>query len=495
MPSAPEAGAAPPVLDPGLNRPPERLRRVHLMGIGGTGMAALAGMLQSVGYQVGGSDQRLYPPMSDYLQELGIIAREGYDPRNLADEPDLVIVGNVIRADNPEAAALARRQIPYLSMPQALSHYFLRDQRSLVVAGTHGKTTTASLLATALAQAGLEPGFMIGGIVQAFGRSSRLGAGPFFVSEGDEYDTAFFDKGPKFLHYRPEICILTSVEFDHADIYADLAAVRAAFARLVALLPPHGVLVACLDDPVVAELAAAAPCPVLGYGGSPGLDWQLAELEIAPGATSFTAYRKGREFGRFQSRLPGRHNALNTLAVIAVLAYLGLDATAIATAVAAFAGVRRRQEVRGEVGGVTVIDDFAHHPTAVRETLAALKAAYPGRRLLAVFEPRTNSSRRRVFQQAYVPVFGAADRVLLREPEELEGVAAEQRFSVQQLVAELVARGQTAAAFATTEEILAELAATTRPGDVVAILSNGGFDDIHQRLLALLAETASQPAG
>lgn len=476
-------------LDPALNRAPERVKRVHLMGIGGTGMAALAGMLQAAGLTVGGSDGKLYPPMSDYLAELGIVPREGYQADNLEPAPDLVIVGNVIRADNPEALALARARLPYLSFPQALSHYFLRTKRSLVVAGTHGKTTTASLLATALAQAGLAPGFMIGGIVQAFGRSSRLGDGPFFVSEGDEYDTAFFDKGPKFLHYRPEIAIITGVEFDHADIYPDLAAVKAAFARLIALMPPHGALVACLDDPVTAELTTAANCPVLGYGEHQGLSWQLTELAISPGTTTFTALKEGKPFGRFQSRLPGRHNALNALAVIAVLEQLGLGAEAIAGALAAFTGVRRRQEVRGEVAGVTVIDDFAHHPTAARETLQALKAAYPGRRLLAVFEPRTNSSRRRVFQQAYSSAFGAADRVLLRVPEGLEAIAAEERFSVEQLAAELCATGQPASSFATTADILAELAATTRPGDVVAILSNGGFDDIHHRLLTLLSQT------
>ena len=488
QPAAPPHPPHPPhPLDPALNRAPEQVRRVHLMGIGGTGMAALAGMLQSAGLEVGGSDQQLYPPMSDYLAELGIAAKEGYRPENLEPRPDLVIVGNVIRAANPEALALAQAGIPYLSFPQALSHYFLRSKRSLVVAGTHGKTTTASLLATMLHQVGLDPGFMIGGIVQAFQRSSRLGDGPFFVSEGDEYDTAFFDKGPKFLHYRPEICIITSIEFDHADIYADLAAIKAAFARLVALMPPHGALVAHLDDPTVAEVVAAhPPCPVLAYGEGEANAWRLTELAISPEGTGFTALKEGKFYGRFHSRMPGRHNALNALAVIAVLDRLGVTSAAITAALSRFRGVRRRQEVRGEIAGVTVIDDFAHHPTAVRETLNALKAAYPGRRLLAVFEPRTNSSRRRVFQEAYVPVFAAADQVLLRVPEGLAAIAPDQRFSVEQLAGDLRDRGQQATAFATTEEILARLAVTTQPGDVVAILSNGGFDNIHRRLLAQL---------
>jgi UDP-N-acetylmuramate: L-alanyl-gamma-D-glutamyl-meso-diaminopimelate ligase len=483
--SAPAANSSPPPnpLDPALNRAPAAVRHVHLMGIGGTGMAALAGMLQSLGLKVSGSDQRVYPPMSDYLASLGIPVMEGYDPRNLAGGPDLVIVGNVIRASNPEAGALAAAGLPYLSMPQALHHYFLRGKRSLVVAGTHGKTTTASLLATMLDAVGLQPGFMIGGIVQAFGRSSRLGQGPFFVTEGDEYDTAFFDKGPKFLHYAPEICILTGVEFDHADIYADLAAVKAAFARLVALMPAEGLLVACLDDPNVRELTAAAPCRVLGYGEGPDLAWQLRELTVGPEATRFAVARHGEPFGKMVSRMPGRHNALNALAVIAVLDYLAVPEAASAAALAAFSGVRRRQEVRGVVGGVTVIDDFAHHPTAVRETLRALRAAYPGRRLLAVFEPRTNSSRRSVFQQAYVPAFAAADRVLICQPEGLDSIPAHERFSITRLAADLAARGQDAAPFADPEAIIADLTATTRPGDVVAILSNGGFANIHQRLL------------
>lgn len=477
-------------LDPALNRAPERVNHVHLMGIGGTGMAALAGMLQNAGMRVSGSDQQVYPPMSDYLAALKIPVSEGYSPRNLEPPPDLVIVGNVIRAANPEALALAELKIPYLSMPQALSHYFLADKRSLVVAGTHGKTTTASLLATMLATmldgVGQQPGFMIGGIVQAFGRSSRIGAGELFVSEGDEYDTAFFDKGPKFLHYRPEICILTSVEFDHADIYQDFAAVRRAFARLVAIIPTHGLLVACGDDPAVRELCAAASCPVQTYGESPGLTWHLCDLKVEPGATTFRVKNQERDYGAFSSRMPGRHNALNALAVIAVLDHLGVSPAAAAAALADFAGVRRRQEVRGEVNGVTVIDDFAHHPTAVRETLNALRAAYPGRRLVAVFEPRTNSSRRKVFQQAYVPVFAAADRVLIREPEGLEAIAVDQRFSVTQLVADLQARGQEAGAFPDPDAIIAELSASSRPGDVVAILSNGGFANIHQRLLEQL---------
>lgn len=470
-------------LDPSLNRSPHRVSHIHLLGICGTGMGALAGMLQSAGYRVTGSDEHVYPPMSDYLAGLGIPVMSGYRPENLAERPDLVVVGNVIRAVNPEAQAVAAAGIPYLSFPQTLSRYFIEGKTSLVVCGTHGKTTTSSLLATLLQHAGQEPSFMIGGIVQAFGRNFNLGNGPYFVAEGDEYDTAFFDKGPKFLHYQPKICILTSVEFDHADIYADFAAVKAAFRKLVKILPPDGCLVACLDDPTVAEIAAEAPCQVLGYGEAAGRDFQVADLAVTPAGTTFTVLKDGAPFGEFTSRMPGRHNALNSAAVIAVLDCLGIAPAAIASGLAAFQGVRRRQEVRGIERGVTVIDDFAHHPTAVRETLNALRQAYSGQRLIAVFEPRTNSSRRRVFQQAYVSAFDHADQVVVREPMALAQLAEEERFSSAQLVADLKEQGRDARYYATTEEILAYLDGELRAGDVVAILSNGGFDNIHTRLL------------
>ncbi len=478
-------------LDPALNYFPDAVRHIHLMGVCGTGVGALAGMLKSVGFHVTGSDEHVYPPMSDFLTETGIPVFAGYRPGNLEPRPDLVVVGNVIRRDNPEAMALAAAAIPYVSFPQAVGHFFIGDKSSLVVAGTHGKTTTSSLLATLLHSGGYAPSFLVGGLVQAFGRNFTVGEGRYFVVEGDEYDTAFFDKGPKFLHYRPQVAILTSIEFDHADIYADLEAVKDSFRRLVKIMPEDGCLVACLDDPVVREIVSAASCAVTGYGQTAGLPWVLSDLNVTPQGTSFTALKDGAAFGRFEFVLPGRHNALNALAVIAVLDRLGMDAAAIASGLQTFQGVRRRQEVRGVVRGVTVIDDFAHHPTAVRETLAALAAAYDGRRLIAVFEPRTNSSRRKVFQQAYVTSFAAADEVLVKEPEPLANIAVEERFSSRQLADDLAGRGQEAHYFASTDEILAYLAHTAADGDVVAILSNGGFDNIHVRLLDLLGRTAT----
>lgn len=476
------------LLDPALNCVPVSLHHIHLMGICGTGMAALAGLLQESGFTITGSDQNVYPPMSHFLDALGITAQKGYRPENLASRPDLVVVGNVISRGNEEAVALAQLGIPYVSFPQALGHFFLAQKTSLVVAGTHGKTTTSSLLATVLHHADLAPSFMIGGVVQAFGRNYTLGNGPFFVVEGDEYDTAFFDKGPKFLHYRPQWAVITSIEFDHADIYKDLDAVKHSFRRLVEIMPANGGLIACLDDPVVQEVVADAPCPIIGYGERTDLTWRLADVAVTESGTHFSVFRRGALYGAFTSRLPGRHNALNALAVIALLDQLGLEPSIIGSGIASFAGVKRRQEVRGTVRGVTVIDDFAHHPTAVRETLAALRQAYPGRRLVAVFEPRTNSSRRNVFQQAYTSAFDQADSVVVKEPPDLAKIPEAERFSAARLVADLQERGLAARYCAQTEEILDHLEGANRPGDVIAILSNGGFDNIHERLLAQLAQ-------
>jgi UDP-N-acetylmuramate: L-alanyl-gamma-D-glutamyl-meso-diaminopimelate ligase len=466
------------------------VQHIHLMGICGTGMGALAGMLKDSGLQVTGSDQNVYPPMSDFLAAMGIDVSVGYSPDNLTPRPDLVIVGNVITRNNPEALGLARLQIPYLSLPQALAQMYLKDRMALVAAGTHGKTTTASMLASLLHKLGEEAGFLIGGLVQAFGRNYNIGTSKYFVVEGDEYDTAFFDKGSKFLHYQPLIVIVTSIEFDHADIFQDLEAIKKSFRQLVAIIPPTGCLVAFFDDPVVREIVAGARCPVVGYGNGPDRDWSLADLRIRTGTTSFTALRGGNFYGDFQLPMPGRHNALNSLSVIAVLDRIGFDRDAIAAALADFEGVRRRQEVRGEVRGVTVIDDFAHHPTAVRETLAALHGAYQGRRLIAVFEPRTNSSRRRIFQQTYIGSFDHAMQVLVKEPIPLQNIPAEERFSAQQLATDLTKHGIRADYFSTTDRIIDYLEINSRPGDVIAILSNGGFDNIHERLLKRLAASA-----
>ena len=479
-------------LAPQLNYLPDNTQHIHILGICGTGMAALAGMLQQRGYSVTGSDNQVYPPMSDFLQRLGIKICNGYDGRNLIPRPDLVIVGNVITRKNPEAIALAEAALPYLSFPQALAKFFITGKKSLVVAGTHGKTTTCSLLASALFHAGHDPSFMIGGIVREFDANFRLGQGQCFVAEGDEYDTAFFDKGSKFLHYRPDIAIITSVEFDHADIFADLAAIKRSFRQFVALLPPDGLLIANLDEPNVAEIVADAKCRVEGYGLQRLQDWSIGEVYRHQGHTCCPIYRSGEHWAELSLQLPGRHNCLNALAVSAVLHHLGLSPAEICAGLHHFGGVKRRQEVRGVADGITVIDDFAHHPTAVRETLLALRDAYPGQRLVTVFEPRTNSSRRAIFQQDYVGSFDSADVVVLREPVPLAALTPTELFSSQQLATDLrQQRHKDAHCFADTDLILDHLDAILHGGDVVAILSNGGFDNIHSRLLARLqARTA-----
>lgn len=476
-------------LDPQLNYAPENIRHIHIMGICGTGMAALAGMLQQSGYTITGSDSHVYPPMSDFLNTLNIPICDGYSAQNLESSPDLVIVGNVITRVNEEAQRLAELPVPYLSFPQALSHFFIDSRTSLVISGTHGKTTTCSLLATALQRAQLDPTFMIGGIIREFGGNFRLGQGDYFVAEGDEYDTAFFNKVSKFLHYQPQIAVITSIEFDHADIFDSLDAIKESFRQFVSLIPEDGLLIANWDDANVREVASAARCPVQSYGLDRRYQWSLADVTVKDGMTYFTALHNGEAFGELAVKLPGRHNALNSLAVTAILNHLGVDAKTISAGLSSFGGVKRRQEVRGIASGVTVIDDFAHHPTAVKETLAALRLAYPDQRLVVVFEPRTNTSRRAIFQQDYVQAFDAADLICIREPVPLTNIQESEHFSSAKLAADLCReRNLVASSFADTEAILAYLDAQAQAGDIVAILSNGGFDNIHTRLLRLLKD-------
>lgn len=475
------------MIDMSLNRPPKKIAHVHLLGICGTAMGSLAGMLKERGYRVTGSDQAVYPPMSTFLAEQGIEIMEGYRPEHLEPPPDLVVVGNVITAVNPEAQELIRKRLPFLSLPQALGHFFLGEKAPLVVTGTHGKTTTASLLAFLLDQAGWDPSFMIGGILKGYEKNYRLGNGPYFIIEGDEYDTAFFDKGPKFLHYRPWMAVLTGIEYDHADIYPDLSSVQQAFGRFLEILPRTGLLSFNGDDERIREILSKAPCPVESFGTGDAVDWRLDRFSPTLTGAEFDVYRRGAFWYRFSSPLSGRHNALNVLSLLPILQRLDISPEVLARGLAAFPGVRRRQEIRGVEKEVTVIDDFAHHPTAVRETLAAIRGRYPSRRLIAVFEPRTNTSRRKVFQLDYTKAFTEADWVLVREAVGLEKIPEGERFSSQRLVADLSKGGKEAFYFSDTEGILAFLLDRLRPGDVVLIMSNGGFDDIHQRLLNALA--------
>jgi UDP-N-acetylmuramate: L-alanyl-gamma-D-glutamyl-meso-diaminopimelate ligase len=458
------------------------------MGVCGTGMASLAGLLKQRGHRVTGSDRNVYPPMSDLLASLSIPVAPDYGAENLSDRPDLVIVGNVITRDNPEAVELARLGLPYVSLPQALSIYAIGGKHSVVVTGTHGKTTTSALAAWSLESAGLDPGFMIGGIPGNFAANFKEGNGPCFVIEGDEYDSAFFDKGPKFLHYRPRTALLTSIEFDHADIYRDVGHVLSGFRAFIALLPPDGLLVANADDPLVAAEAEKAPCPVVTYGLAPGADWSADAPVFGDALTRLTIRRPTGPPIAVETPLYGRHNVSNLLAVGVLADHLGISAEVFGRAARTFRGVKRRQEVRGERGGVTVIDDFAHHPTAVRETVGAVRARYAGRRLVAVFEPRSNSSRRKIFQDRYAASFDLADLVFVAEPPLMGKIPPEERFSPRGLVRDLRERGIDAAFGETTEALLGALLRRLGPGDVVLIMSNGGFDGIHERLLDALGE-------
>jgi UDP-N-acetylmuramate: L-alanyl-gamma-D-glutamyl-meso-diaminopimelate ligase len=474
-------------MDLSKNFIPAELRRIHLIAVCGTAMGALACMLQELGYAVTGSDQKIYPPMSEFLARRGIGIAEGFRAENLAHCPDLVVVGNAVPATNPEAVELGRLGLPFCSMPQAVNRFAGAGRDTAMVVGTHGKTTTSALLAWILQAAGRDPSFVIGGILRNFDSNYRLGQGDVLVVEGDEYDTAFFDKGPKFLHYRPAVTLLTGIEFDHADIYRDIDHVQSAFARLVAGLGPESLLVAFDRDPRVDAVVAAAPAAVQRYGRQNGSHWRLGPIAVDPPWTSFEVLKQGRGFGRFRTRMIGAHNLQNALAGIAAADHLGIQPAELAAALESFEGIKRRQEVRGETRGIVVIDDFAHHPTAVAATIAAVKSAYPGRRLIAVFEPRTNSSMRKVFQSIYPRSFDGADLICIRRPSLIEKIPEGERFSPEGLVAELQRQGRDAHFFADTESIIDFVVRDGRSGDVVLVMSNGGFDNIHERLLESLS--------
>ncbi|MBN2033236.1 MAG: UDP-N-acetylmuramate:L-alanyl-gamma-D-glutamyl-meso-diaminopimelate ligase [Deltaproteobacteria bacterium] len=465
------------------NTLPSQVRHIHLMGICGTGMASLAGMLKDQGFLVTGSDQNVYPPMSTYLDALSIPIFQGYQASNLHESPDLVIVGNVITRSNPEAIELARRRLPYLSMPQAIHAFALKGKKSIVIAGTHGKTTTTALVSWVLECAGLDPGYLIGGIPVNFGNGFRQGKGIYFVIEGDEYDTAFFDKGPKFLHYSPWIVILTSIEFDHADIYRDLEHVRKSFRNLLRMLPSEGRLIANMDDPLVVAESEIASCPVISYGLGNKAFWSARNISVGYQETSLEAFTKRGEAMEITTPLYGRHNISNLLSALALADFLNVKATLILKAFESFRGVKRRQEVKGEKNGILVLDDFAHHPTAVRETIKAVREKYQGRRIIAAFEPRSNSSRRNTFQRDYVSCFDQADLVMIPEPPFMEKIPLEERFSSRQLVEDLQKRGTAAYYFPETSLLLERILRVNRRGDVVLIMSNGAFDNLAEKLL------------
>ena len=465
------------------NTIPSNVKTVHLTAVCGTAMGAVASMLKEKGYTVTGSDQKVYPPMSDFLRNQGISIMEGFDGKNLDHEPDLVVVGNAVGKDNPEVVSMFERKLPFCSMPQAVNHFFGEGKKTIVVAGTHGKTTTSSLMAFVLHEAGLDPSFLIGGIVKNFNSNFRIGQGHYLVLEGDEYDTAFFDKGSKFHHYHPEITVLTSVEFDHADIFRDLDHVKSAFETFMAAHPEQSLVVAADGYPNIDDILKGKRVAVERYGTAASSDWRPDNVTIRPPFVTFDVLKNGKVHGSFKTRLPGIHNLYNSLSVIASAERLGIPVERVQQAMERFDGVKRRQEIRGVKRGVTVMDDFAHHPTAVKETIRAVKPFYPHGRLIAVFEPRTNSSMRDVFQDVYPQSFDDADMVLIRKPPLLEKIPSDHRFSSEKLVADLEKKGINAYFFENTEGIIDFVIRETKSGDLVLIMSNGGFDRIHERIL------------
>ncbi|HYM79754.1 MAG TPA: UDP-N-acetylmuramate:L-alanyl-gamma-D-glutamyl-meso-diaminopimelate ligase [Candidatus Dormibacteraeota bacterium] len=463
-------------------------KHIHLIGICGTAMASLAGMLKHRGFRVTGSDAAAYPPMSDFLCELVIPVAQPFDAKNLEPKPDLVVVGNAMSRGNVELEHVLDQRIPFCSLPQLLHDEFLRGKEVLVVAGTHGKTTTTSMLAWIFHSAGLDPSFLIGGIAENFGSSFQLGEGKHFILEGDEYDTAFFDKGPKFLHYFPDSIILTSVEFDHADIYKDLDAVETAFKRLVNLIPRRGRIIAFDTGASVERCIAKAFCPVQRYGSKSGSAFEICALEFEPDFTRWVVMQHGEIWGELEIPLAGEYNAWNATAAAALAFSCGVPIPEIQRALKTFKSVKRRLEVKAQVNGITIIDDFAHHPTAIAGTLKALRGRYPGVRLWAILEPRSNTLRRRVLQSDLARSLAQADEVIVAGVFRSESVPENERLELPALAAEIKQNGRPARLLADADAIVQTIAPELRKGDVVAILSNGGFGGIYEKLPARLRE-------
>jgi UDP-N-acetylmuramate: L-alanyl-gamma-D-glutamyl-meso-diaminopimelate ligase len=462
-----------------------KTKHIHLIGICGTAMASLAGMLAERGFQVTGSDAAAYPPMSDFLKALGIPVSQPFAAGNLQPKPDLVVVGNAISRGNVELESLLNQRIPFCSLPQVLHGEFLKGKEVLVVAGTHGKTTTTSMLSWIFEVAGKKPSFLIGGIAENFGRSFQLGDGNHFILEGDEYDTAYFDKGPKFLHYFPDGLILTSVEFDHADIYKDLEAVETAFQRLVNLVPQRGRIVAFDTGDSIQRCVAKAFCPIERYGKSADASWRIENIQFSPTGTFWTVMKNGSRWADFEFGLAGEYNVSNATAAAALASDYGISSDAIATALKSFKSVKRRLEVKAEINGMTIIDDFAHHPTAIAVTLQALRTRYLG---------RSNTLRRNVFQQELANSLSLADEVVIANVFKSESIPEQERLDVNSVAAELARRGHHARVLQDVDAIVSICAPEMRTGDVIAILSNGGFGGIYEKLPHSLRKLAQLEA-
>jgi UDP-N-acetylmuramate: L-alanyl-gamma-D-glutamyl-meso-diaminopimelate ligase len=464
---------------------PGSIRRIHLVGVGGTGMGSFAGMLKSAGYAVTGSDESVYPPMSDMLRAWGVEAMSPYSPANIAAaKPDLIIIGNVIRRVNEEAGAARASGIPQMSFPAAFGSLVLAGKHSVVITGTHGKTTTSALMAHVLVSAGTDPSFLVGGVTVNYDSNFHNGKGEFVVVEGDEYDTAYFDKGPKFLHYRARTAMLTSVEFDHADIYRDMAHYESAYDKFAATLPENGFLAVSASYPnAVAIARRSAKSYVATYAAEGEADYTTRNLRFGPEGARFTIIEPRGDVGEFLLPMSGHHNVENAVGVYALARALGLGADQIREGFRTFAGVKRRQEIRGEVGGVMVIDDFAHHPTAVRETIAGIRQRYADRRLWAVFEPRSNTSRRNIHQKEYAHSFNGAARASIRVPEPHDKVPVNEQLDIHKVVEELVAQGIRADASPDTGVLVERVTSEAQPGDVILVMSNGAFGGFIPKLL------------
>ncbi|NUO82347.1 UDP-N-acetylmuramate:L-alanyl-gamma-D-glutamyl-meso-diaminopimelate ligase [candidate division KSB1 bacterium] len=468
-------------------------KRIHLIAICGTGMAALAGMLKQRGYEITGSDTNVYPPMSTFLESMGIPVYNGFDAAHLEPAPDLVIIGNAMSRGNPEVEYVLNEQIPYASLPETLKNHFIRGKYSCVVAGTHGKTTTSSLLAWTLQSAGWEPSFFIGGIPENFGQGFQLGNGRHFVLEGDEYDSAFFDKGPKFLHYLPSLVILNNIEYDHADIYRSFEDVQISFRRLINLIPAKGFLIACSDDPAMRNMLKAAFCNVITFGVGEEAQWRVEEIRVVEGGTEFVVMRGQERLGPFLAPLEGMHNAKNATAVLAASEALGIPRERAVAALRTFKNVRRRMQLLFEQNGVRIFDDFAHHPTEIRETINSVRLRFPERRLWAVFEPRSATAKRKVFEQEYLHAFRGADNVVFAPVHRPDKVPEAERLSLSAVVDGLRSQGKSVEILPTGEQMTNHILSQLRKGDVVLFMSNGDFGGTPALLIQKLKTGTAPP--
>jgi UDP-N-acetylmuramate: L-alanyl-gamma-D-glutamyl-meso-diaminopimelate ligase len=473
-------------------------KHVHVIGIGGSAMAPLAGMLRESGYRVTGSDAGVYPPASALLESLGISFFNEFDAMHVQPAPDLVVVGNIIARGNPELEEVLDRKISYRSLPEILEEVFLPGKYSIVVSGTHGKTTTTAMLAWIFETAGRKPNFLVGGVAENFGKSYGLGGGAEFILEGDEYETAFWDRGPKFFHYHPDDLIITSLEYDHADIYPDFETYQLAFRRLVNLVPRRGRVVVWGDTaesgPALRGAAEKAFCPVQTYGFDAGNDWVASDFKIEGDKMRFRVVHHDKVFGEFAMAALGRHNVLNALASIVIAQERGVGADALGRALATFRSVKRRMDVKSEVGGILVVDDFAHHPTAVKATIEAARGRWPGRRLWAILEPRSNSMRRKVFQEALPQALALGDRIVLGGVFRAQQLGGENRLDPESVAESVRALGKEARVFHSADAIAGHLAAEAKAGDLVLIMSNGSFDGLCEKLMKKLGATAEVPS-